>query len=218
MASDRAVITWLRKTRGPVKGPERADVGKPAVHPEVTKVEEDLRWLGIKQKFDFVWSDDGSGVEEDAPRVIHLMRSLTRAADAPVSVHTAADRVVALDLGGVVRHEVGHALLFLRPAAARAPSFMRLFGDVGVTYRVGSAVDEVLRRMKRGGLGNPRYRHVVSLYAAAHPHERFAEAVRVALAYRADEEELATWVRQHDVAPEVLDQLTWVARWLKSYG
>ena len=173
MASDRAVITWLRKTRGPVKGPLRADVGKPAVHPEVTKVEEDLRWLGIKQKF---------------------------------------------DLGGVVRHEVGHALLFLRPAAARAPSFVRLFGDVGVTYRVGSAVDEVLRRMKRGGLGNPRYRHVVSLYAAAHPHERFAEAVRVALAYRADEEELATWVRQHDVAPEVLDQLTWVSRWLKSYG
>jgi hypothetical protein len=218
MASDRQVITWLRKTRGPVKGAHRADVGKAALHPEVAKVQEDLRWLGIEQKFDFVWSDDGSGVEEDAPRVIHLLRTLTHADDAPESVHRAADRVVALDLGGVVRHELGHALLFLRPAAARTPSFRRLFGDVGVTYRVGSAVDEVLRRMKRGGLSNPRYRHVVSLYAAAHPHERFAEAVRVALAYRAHEDELATWTRQHDVAPEVLEQLIWAARWLKSYG
>ena len=218
MASDRAVIAWLRKTRGRVVGPERADVGKPAVHPEVTKVEEDLRWLGIKQRFQFVWSDDGSGVEEDAPRVIHLMRSLTRAAEAPESVHAAADRVVALDLGGVVRHEVGHALLFLRPSGARTPSFRRLFGDVSVTYRVGTAVDEVLRRMKRGGLSNPRYRNVVSLYAASHPHERFAEAVRVALAYRCHEEELAAWTRHHDVAPEVLDQLIWAARWLKSYG
>jgi hypothetical protein len=218
VASSRAVLTWLRRTRATPRGEDRALVGQPVAHPELDKVLEDLRWLGIKHRFRFLWSDDGSGVEEDAPEVIHVLRSLVHADGAPPEVHAAAERMVALDLGAVIRHEVGHGLLFRRPVAARSPGFRRLFGDVGVTYRVGNPVDEVLRRLARGGLSNPRYRRVVSLYAATHPHERFAEAVRIALAYRGDQRELQTWARVHDTDPVVLEQLLWAADWLRDYG
>jgi len=200
------------------RGPELADVGKPVEHPELSKVVEDLAWLGIKNRFRFVWSDDGSGVEEDAPEVIHVLRSLVHADGAPPAVHAAAERMVALDLGSVVRHEIGHSLLFQRRALARSPGFRRLFGDVGVAYRVGNPVDEVLRRLSRGGLRNPRYRRVVSLYAATHPHEKFAEAVRIALAYRGDERELVAWAHHHDTDQVVLDQLLFAATFLRAYG
>lgn len=218
MASNRAVVSWLRKSRAVPRGAARADVGRPVEHPEVHKVIEDLAWLGIKNRFEFVWSEDGSGVEEDAPHVIHVLRTLVAADQAPPSVHAAAERMVALDLGAVVRHELGHSLLFQRPLVARSPGFKRLFGDVSVTYRVGNPVDEVLRRMARGGLRNPRYRRVVSLYAATHPHEKFAEAVRIALAYRGDERELFAWARHHDTDKVVLDQLLFAGSFLRAYG
>jgi len=218
VASNRAVVSWLRKSRAAPRGAHLADVGRPVDHPEVRKVIEDLAWLGIKNRFQFVWADDGSGVEEDAPRVIHVLRTLVAADQAPPAVHAAAERVVALDIGGVVRHELGHSLLFQRPLVARSAGFRRLFGDVGVAYRVGNPVDEVLRRMARGGLRNPRYRRVVSLYAATHPHEKFAEAVRVALAYRGDERELSTWSHQHDTDQVVLDQLLFAGSFLRAYG
>ena len=218
MASNRAVVTWLRKSRATPRGPELADIGKPVEHPEVRKVVEDLGWLGIKNTFRFVWADDGSGVEEDAPEVIHILRTLVRADDAPPAVHAAAERMVALDLGAVVRHELGHSLLFQRRAVARSPGFRRLFGDVGVAYRVGNPVDEVLRRLARGGLRNPRYRQVVSLYAASHPHEKFAEAIRIALAYRGDERELVAWAHHHDTDQVVLDQLLFAGSFLRAYG
>jgi hypothetical protein len=218
MASNRAVVSWLKKSRAVPRGVERADVGQPVDHPEIRKVVEDLAWLGIKNRFQFVWSEDGSGVEEDAPRVIHVLRTLVVADQAPPAVHAAAERVVALDIGGVVRHELGHSLLFQRPLVARSAGFRRLFGDVGSTYRVGNPVDEVLRRMARGGLRNPRYRRVVSLYAATHPHEKFAEAVRVALAYRGDERELVSWSSHHDTDQVVLDQLLFAGSFLRAYG
>jgi hypothetical protein len=218
MASNRAVVNWLRKSRAAPRGAELGDVGQPVEHPEVRKVVEDLGWLGIRTRFRFVWADDGSGVEEDAPTVIHILRTLVRADEAPPAVHAAAERMVALDLGAVARHELGHSLLFLRPAAARSPGFRRLFGDVGVTYRVGNPVDEVLRRMARGGLRNPRYRRVVSLYAATHPHEKFAEAIRIALAYRADERELVAWSQHHDTDSVVRDQLLFAGSFLRAYG
>jgi len=218
VASNRAVVTWLRKSRATPRGPELADVGKPVEHPEVRKVVEDLGWLGIKNTFRFVWAGDGSGVEEDAPEVIHILRTLVRADDAPPAVHAAAERLVALDLGAVVRHELGHSLLFQRRAVARSPGFRRLFGDVGVAYRVGNPVDEVLRRLARGGLRNPRYRRVVSLYAASHPHEKFAEAIRIALAYRGDERELVAWAHHHDTDQVVLDQLLFAGSFLRAYG
>lgn len=214
------LLHWLRVSRGPPTAAEARDDGKPVRDPALELVKQDLRALGIPAAhFRFVWSLDGSGVEEDAPRVIHLHRGLPRAAAAPAGVTAAAERVLALDLAAVVRHELGHALVFEDPRVTRTAGFRRLYGDVGVLYRVGSPIDEVTRRLRaHGGLGNPRYRRVVSLYAATHPHERFAEAVRIAMALRGDEAALAAWATQRRLAPVVEEQLVFAARWLKTRG
>ena len=215
----RDLTRWLQLSRGALSPAEAGDVGRPARHPEVDRVREELLRLGVKERFRFVWSADGSGVEEEDPRVIHLHRALTRAAGAPAPVRAAAERALALDLASVLRHELGHALLFLRPRPAHTGEFRRLFGDVDVTYRVGNPVDEVMRRIDaHGGLDNPRYRRVVSLYAATHPHERFAEAVRVALRCGADEVALRRWTEAHGAAPVVARQLAWAARWLRGWS
>jgi hypothetical protein len=219
MTDERVLVAWFHRTRGIPRGSELADVGNPARHAHLARLEEDLRWLGIHNRFHFVWAADGSGVEEDVPSVVHLMRSLVRADRAPRPVHDAAERVLGLDVGSVARHEVGHALLFLRPKVSRQREFIRLFGNVAAAYRVGDPVNEVVRRMtENGGLRNPRYRRVVSLYAATHPHERFAEAVRIALGFRGDEDALRSWAGRHRTAPIVAEQLAWAGRWLRSYG
>jgi hypothetical protein len=146
------------------------------------------------------------------------MRSLVRADRAPARVLEAADRVMALDIGGVARHEVGHALLFARPRDARGSRFRRLFGDVDTLYRVGNPANEVVRRLvDHSGLANPRYRRLVSLYAATHPHERFAEAVRIVLQRGQDDAALRAWVERTGTAPIVLEQLLWTRDWLRGY-
>ena len=219
VALDSQLVDWFHRTRGIPCGAELADVGTPARHAALAQIEKDLRWLGIRKRFHFVWTAVVSGVEEGQPSVVLLMRTLVRADDAPAAVHQASERVLGLGVDGVARHEIGHALLFQRPRAARDPDFRRLFGDVDAAYRVGDPVDEVVHRMtNRGGLANPRYRRVVSLYAATHPHERFAEAVRIALSVRADEEAMCSWARRHRTAPIVVEQLLWAGRWLRSYG
>jgi hypothetical protein len=212
-------LTWLRRTRGAPSERERVDVGRPARHRDLDRVRADLRRLGITTQLRFVWSGDGSGVEEDDPHVIHIHRPLVRAAGAPRRAFDVAERAVALDIASVARHEIGHALLFLRPRLARGAAFKRLFGDVGVAYRVGNPVDEVTRRLDRHrGFANPRYRRVVSLYAATHPHESFAEAVRIAMAARGDESRLRSWAEGQGKAPIVAEQLLFAARWLRDYG
>jgi hypothetical protein len=217
--ADDLLLRWLRKTRAPPSPEERLDVGEPARHPALDRVRADLRRLGVTTSLRFVWSADGSGVEEDDPHVVHLHRPLARAARAPATALRAAERALALDVASVARHEIGHALLFLRPRVSRTAPFQRLFGDVSVAYRVGNPVDEVLRRLRRhGGLANPRYRRVVSLYAATHPHERFAEAVRVALGLRGDAHALRSWTERHAAAPVVTEQLLFAACWLRDYG
>jgi hypothetical protein len=219
MAAQRELVRWYRLTRGPLTRRESSDVGKEVKHPEVSRVRSELRALGIDVPLRIVWSGDGSGVEEDAPLVIHLMRSLARADAAPRSVLEASDRIMALGVAGVARHEVGHSLLFAAPAEGRRREFVRLFGDVRVAYRVGNPFDEVIRRVRRhGGLSNPRYRRVVSLYAATHPHERFAEAVRVVLACRGRSTSLRAWTERHRTAAIVLAQLEYAAAWLCGYG
>jgi hypothetical protein len=216
---ERLLLDWLKTTRGEPRAGERDDVGKPADHPAIAAVRADLRRLGIRAPIRFVWSADGSGVEEEAPLVIHIHRPLARAARAPAAALAAAERALALDIASVARHEIGHALLFRRPGISRSAAFRRLFGDVRVAYRVGNPVDEVVRRLRRhGGFGNPRYRRVVSLYAATHPHERFAEAVRIAIAAAGDEERLRSWTEEHQTAPIVGQQLLFVSRWLREYG
>jgi hypothetical protein len=218
MTVPHELIGWFRRTRAVPTAEEAADVGRPVPRGVLGVVEEELRAVGLRQRFRFIWSDDGSGVAEDDPHVIHIHRTLTRAAAAPARVQESAKRVLSLDIPSVARHEIGHALLFQRPADARTPEFLRLFGDVERAYRVGDPVEEVLRRMRRhGGLANPRYRRVVSLYAATHPHERFAEAVRVALAHRGSESSLLSWAASHQTAPIVTAQLLWTSHWLRSY-
>ncbi len=219
MAVDSQLVEWFQHTRGIPCGAELGDIGKLAEHAHLRRLRKDLRALGIRKRFYFVWTAEVSGVEEGAPSVVLLMRTLARADDAPAAVHAAAERVLGLGLDGVARHEIGHALLFQRPRVAREPEFRRLFGDVDAAYRVGDPVQEVVHRMTcRGGLANPRYRRVVSLYAATHPAERFAEAVRIALSCRADDEALCEWAGRHRTAPIVVEQLLWAGRWLRSYG
>ncbi|HKE13711.1 MAG TPA: putative zinc-binding metallopeptidase [Kofleriaceae bacterium] len=219
MAVDSELVDWFHRTRGIPSGPELFDVGKPARHAHLNQLGRDLRWLGIRVRLHFVWTAQSSGVEEGAPSVVQLRRTLVRADDAPAAVHAAAERVLGLGVDDVARHEVGHALLFQRPSIARQPEFRRLFGDIDAAYRVGDPVDEVIHRMTScGGLDNPRYRRVVSLYAATHPHERFAEAVRIALGCRADEGKLRAWADRHRTAPIVVEQLLWTGQWLRSYG
>jgi hypothetical protein len=118
----------------------------------------------------------------------------------------------------VVRHELGHALFFLDPRAGATREFRRLFGDVRRRYRVGMAADEVERRLVRHrGLANPRYRRAISLYAVTHPHEAFAEAVRIALAVGGDPRGIDAWVARHGLTPKVAEQIRYAAGWLRGY-
>jgi hypothetical protein len=214
----RTLEQWFRHTRGPLTAAEQRDVGKPIRHPEVSRSLAALRRLGVRAPLEFRWSDDGSGVEEDRPHIVFLIRSLPRADRAPAALRDPTGRIMSLGVAGVVRHEIGHSLLFLRPRDARRADFIRLFGDVSSIYRVGDPVTEVLRRLHRNrGLANPRYRREVSLYAATHPHERFAEAFRIALALHCNDAKLTAWANHHQTHPIVLAQLHYAASWLRSY-
>jgi len=178
----------------------------------------ELRAFGVSTELEFVWSTDGSGVEDDSPRRVHIHRNVVTAGAAPARVKALAERVVGVDPHSVIRHEVGHALLFLDPRASKSHGFRKHFGDVAKRYRVGSSIDEVTKRLERhAGLANPRYRRVVSLYAAAHPHEGFAEAVRVALATGGDTEKIDEWIQTHGVDASVRAQILYAANWLSGY-
>ena len=178
----------------------------------------ELARFGVRPAIRFVWSVEGSGVEEEVPDVIHLHRRMLIAERAPRPIVALSERYAALTLRATIRHELGHALLFCRPRASRTPAFRRLFGDVKRKYRVGTVVDEITRRIRsHGGLDNPRYRRVVSLYAASHPHEQFAEAVRVALATGGGDAEIAAWAERNAAGPHAVAQITYAAAWLATY-
>lgn len=216
-AIDVQLLRWLRRTRAPVSPAQARLVGQPVRHPALDQVRAELAGFGVRTKLTFVWSGDGAGVVEDEPRVVHVHAAMIAADRAPARVLAAAERTAALDLAAVMRHEAGHALLFLDRRGAATAGFRRLFGDIATRYRVGTAADEVERRLRRGGLANPRYRKVVSLYGAAHPHERFAEAVRLALATAGDPAAIAAWVARHHLDPVVEAQIRWAADWLRRY-
>lgn len=214
----RELLRWLRATRGPVPARERHLAGKPAEHPVIDEVLAELAELGVHPNVTFVWSIEGSGVEEEVPDVIHLHRTMLIAERIPKRVVELSERYSALTFRATIRHELGHALLFAQPKVARTPAFRRLFGDVRTKYRVGTVVDEVGRRIRRhGGLRNPRYRRVVSLYAATHPHEQFAEAVRIALATRGDKRAIEEWATRHAAGAHAVAQIEFAAAWLASY-
>ena len=178
----------------------------------------ELAPFGVRHAIRFVWSVEGSGVEEEVPDVIHIHRRMLIAERAPPAVVALSERYAALTLRATIRHELGHALLFCRPRASRTPAFRRLFGDVRQAYRVGTVADEISRRIRcHGGLANPRYQRVVSLYAASHPHEQFAEAVRVALATGGDPAAITGWAAHHAAGPHAVAQITYAATWLASY-
>jgi hypothetical protein len=214
----RELLRWLRITRGPVPARERHLAGAPAKHPVIDEVLGELATFGVRPDVRFVWSIEGSGVEEDAPRVIHLHRTMLCADRIPRAIVELSERYSALTFRATIRHELGHALLFSKPRVARTPAFRRLFGDVRRAYRVGTVVDEVGKRIRRhGGLANPRYRRVVSLYAASHPHEQFAEAVRIALKTGGDRREIGQWAEHHGAGPHAVAQIEAAADWLGSY-
>lgn len=209
----------MRATRAPVAARERHLAGQPARHPIIDEVLGELAVFGVRPKLRFVWSIEGSGVEEEVPDVVHLHRTLLISPRIPGPVVALSERYTALTFRATVRHELGHALLFCKPTSSRSPQFRRLFGDVRTRYRVGTVLDEIGRRIRQhGGLANPRYRRVVSLYAASHPHEQFAEAVRVALSTGGDRARIADWVMRHDAGPHVLAQIRYAATWLATYG
>src|SRR5687767_9504418 len=104
---DPALLQWFRRSRARPTGARAAEVGRPARHPDLATVEADLRALGIERRFRFVWSGDGSGVEEDDPEVIHIHRNLVDAEAAPAAARQRAERILALDIANVARHEVG---------------------------------------------------------------------------------------------------------------
>ncbi|MEZ4368482.1 MAG: putative zinc-binding metallopeptidase [Kofleriaceae bacterium] len=188
-------------------------LGRPARHPQVRRALRELRGFGVPTALEVVWAADGSGVEPDAPRVIHVHRGLLEAA--PARVRQLAERVVCIDLLSVVRHEIGHALLMLDDRAASTDEFRACFGDIRQRYAVGTVAAEVGRRLERHrGLANPRYRRVVSLYAATHPHERFAEAVRMALATGGRPAAIEAWTQAAGVDPCVGAQIRYAAAWL----
>ena len=217
-ASLRELLRWLAVTRGPVAARERHLAGATATPPAIDAVMDEARTFGLHPEVRCVWSIEGSGVEEDVPGVIHLHRQMLLAERAPRTIVELAERYCALTLRATVRHELGHALLVARPRAARTPAFRRHYGDVRRAYRVGTVVDEVGRRIRRhGGLANPRYRKVVSLYAAAHPHEQFAEAVRIALALRGEREKIARWAERHDAGRHAVAQIEHAADFLGNY-
>ncbi len=214
----RELLRWLRVTRGPVPARERHLAGKPASHPAIDAVLGEVASFGVQPEVRFVWSIEGSGVEEDVPHVIHLHRTMLAAERVPRALVELSERYSALTLRATIRHELGHSLLFARPRTARTPAFRRLFGDVRRAYRVGTVVDEVGRRIRRhGGLANPRYRRVVSLYAASHPHEQFAEAVRIALATRGDRGAIDRWANRHGAGAHAVAQIRFCADWLGAY-
>lgn len=216
--SDRALVHWLRLTRGPIDARDRPLVGRPARHPGITRARRELRNFGVATALDFVWSDDGSGVLEEEPRTIHVHLRMRAADRAPAKVRALSQRTAALDMADVIRHEIGHALVFLDPRITRTAGFRGLFGDVARAYRVTTAADEIERRLVRHrGLANPRYRRVVSLYAATHPHEAFAEAVRLAMALGGASPRIDAWVAAHDLDPVVGAQIRFAADWLRAY-
>jgi hypothetical protein len=215
---DVALLRWLRLTRAPIDPRDRPLVGQPARHPGIARAERELRGFGVPTRLAFQWSGDGSGVVEDEPRTVHIHLRMRAADRAPADVLAAAERTAALDLASVVRHEIGHALVFLDPRVTRTRGFVRLFGDVACAYRVSAAADEVERRLRRHrGLANPRYHRKVSLYAATHPHESFAEAVRIAMATRGQARAIAAWIAAHRLDPVVAEQITFAADWLRGY-
>jgi hypothetical protein len=214
----RHVLRVLRETRAPLPAHEHALAGTRARHAAIDEVLAEVEAFGVRMPLEFIWAIDGSGVEEDKPMIVHLHRGMLAAKRVPARVLELADRVSSIDLRSTVRHEIGHALLFHDPRAATTPAFRALFGDVSRRYRVGHAVNEIARRLDRHrGFANPRYRHVVSLYAATHPHEAFAEAVRIALATAGDSQRIAAWIARHDVAPTVTRQIEYAADWLTTY-
>lgn len=214
---DLRLLRWLRTSRAPLTAAQTRLVGAPVRHPAVTRVRRELARFGVATDLRFVWSGDGAGVVEDEPRVVHVHAAMVAADRAPADVLRAADRTAALDMIAILRHEVGHALVFLDRRGTDRPEFRRLFGDLSVRYRVGTAPDEVERRLRHGGFANPRYRRVISLYAATHPHERFAEAVRLALATRGEPARVDRWVRGYGLDPVVGEQIRWAATWLRRY-
>jgi hypothetical protein len=215
------LIAWLRRSRHVATLARGRAWSEPAHlapcrHPAIAQVQHELRAAGIRARFEFLWAHDGSGVETFEPEVIHIDRSLRRMARTPPAVRALAERVIGLGIADVARHEVGHALQFARPWVTRSARFRRLFGDVRIAYRVGDPVEECARRLRRNrALTNPRYGRLVSVYAATHPFECFAEVFRVGLHHRFDLDRLRDWCARNGKRAVVMAQFEFITAWVR---
>jgi len=120
-----------------------------------------------------------SGVDPDAPKVIEIDRRY-------VTAKRHRDEISWNLLTGLILHELGHSFLYHHWSWTTTGRFRRAFGEVRKAYRVADEhwVDFERRRI---ATTLPDY---VSVYAATHPQEDFAETFRFYVARRGKLREL----------------------------
>jgi hypothetical protein len=113
-----------------------------------------------------------SGVDPDAPKVIEIDRRY-------VTAKRHRDEISWNLLTGLILHELGHSFLYHHWSWTTTGRFRRAFGEVRKAYRVDEHWVDFERRRIATTL--PDY---VSVYAATHPQEDFAETFRFYVARR----------------------------------
>ncbi len=122
-----------------------------------------------------------SGVDPRYPKVVEIEQRYV------VGVRR-RDEVPWPMLVGLISHELGHSFLYHHWHWTRSSAFRRTFGEVAKAYRV---LDETWVDFQRRRVANRPVNHV-SVYAARHPQEDFAETFRFYLTRRGRLRELFT--------------------------
>ena len=122
-----------------------------------------------------------SGVDPRYPKVVEIEQRYV------VGVRR-RDEIPWPMLVGLISHELGHSFLYHHWHWTRSSAFRRTFGEVAKAYRV---LDETWVDFQRRRVANRPVNHV-SVYAARHPQEDFAETFRFYLTRRGRLRELFT--------------------------
>jgi hypothetical protein len=122
-----------------------------------------------------------SGVDPRYPKVVEIEQRYVVGA-------RRRDEIPWPMLVGLISHELGHSFLYHHWHWTRSAAFRRTFGEVAKAYRV---LDETWVDFQRRRVANRPVNHV-SVYAARHPQEDFAETFRFYLTRRGRLRELFT--------------------------